>query len=382
MPIPSVTYTFTNSTTADATEVNQNYTDLVNSLTDGLKDLTINALTANGAAAFNGTVTLGNATGDDVTVTGYVASTVIPKTTVTHDLGTTTLFWNKFYIGHILAKVNDGTIYDEGDPPYSFTGDTDTGMFSEGADQLNLACAGVAQYSQTTTAITTTVPFLSQDGTAAAPAYTFSGDTNTGVYRIGVDNIGFSTGGTVRGQVTSAGVWSFGGIATAYNNIDHSSYGRFNVFFPGANGRMDYQTNSVTGTIEFIRFRDGDETACGSIDVNTDANTTAFTTTSDARLKHKLETFDAMSLVAGMKPHKYERISVPDVKEYGLIAQELFEVFPQAVTRGDMRRNRDGSFDKDGVWGIDYGKLTGVLCKAIQELLARIEKLEKKPVPV
>ncbi len=46
------------------------------------------------------------------------------------------------------------------------------------------------------------------DGSAAAPAYSFSGDTNTGIYRIGADDIGFSTGGTVRFDVSTTAVTS------------------------------------------------------------------------------------------------------------------------------------------------------------------------------
>ena len=39
---------------------------------------------------------------------------------------------------------------------------------------------------------------LSADGTAALPSIAFSGDTNTGRYRIGADNVGESAGGTLR----------------------------------------------------------------------------------------------------------------------------------------------------------------------------------------
>lgn len=42
------------------------------------------------------------------------------------------------------------------------------------------------------------MPFKAPDGTAAAPAYTWSGDTDTGLYRIGSNNVGFSAGGTLR----------------------------------------------------------------------------------------------------------------------------------------------------------------------------------------
>jgi len=41
------------------------------------------------------------------------------------------------------------------------------------------------------------------DGTAAAPAYTFASDLNTGMYRTGSDSIGFSAGGTEQFRVGS-----------------------------------------------------------------------------------------------------------------------------------------------------------------------------------
>lgn len=99
MPSPSVTYTFSNSTTADATQVNQNFTDLINGLTDGTKDLSVSALTCAGNVAFNGTVTLGNASGDDITVTGSLASSVAIKTTNSYNVGSVTKGLQYIYFG-------------------------------------------------------------------------------------------------------------------------------------------------------------------------------------------------------------------------------------------------------------------------------------------
>lgn len=112
MAYPSVTYTFTNGTTASATEVNQNFSDIISGLSAGTKDLSIAALTVAGAASFNGTVTLGNATGDDVVFTGYVASTIIPKTTNTYDFATTGLRWKDCYFsgtGYFATGIQVGT---------------------------------------------------------------------------------------------------------------------------------------------------------------------------------------------------------------------------------------------------------------------------------
>lgn len=112
MAAPSVTYTFTNDTAADATEVNQNFTDIINGITDGTKDITVNLLQANGAATFNGNVTLGNATGDDITFTGRVASDIDPKTAATSTLGDATQTWQALYLDN--TTTDGGAIYFDG----------------------------------------------------------------------------------------------------------------------------------------------------------------------------------------------------------------------------------------------------------------------------
>ena len=101
MASPAVTYTFTNSTTADATQVNQNFSDLIAGMTDGSKSFSIDALTVAGATLLNGTVGRGNASADDITFTGYVASAITPKTDDTYDLGTAALAWQDLYLDGI-----------------------------------------------------------------------------------------------------------------------------------------------------------------------------------------------------------------------------------------------------------------------------------------
>lgn len=95
----TVTYTFTNSTTADATEVNTNFTDIINGTSDGSKDFSINALTCAGTLTANGAVTLGNASSDDITITGSLASSIPIKTTNTYDIGSASLGLAGVYFG-------------------------------------------------------------------------------------------------------------------------------------------------------------------------------------------------------------------------------------------------------------------------------------------
>ena len=47
-----------------------------------------------------GAVTLGDATNDDITINGRVASHIVPKTDATYDLGTTTLGFNDLHLGN------------------------------------------------------------------------------------------------------------------------------------------------------------------------------------------------------------------------------------------------------------------------------------------
>src|SRR5687768_4250313 len=99
MPAPSVTYTLTNGTTADASQVMQNFNDLINGVSDGTKDLSVNALTLAGALTANGHATLGNASADDLTVNASLASHLPIKTTNSYDIGSSTIGLRALYFG-------------------------------------------------------------------------------------------------------------------------------------------------------------------------------------------------------------------------------------------------------------------------------------------
>jgi hypothetical protein len=53
---------------------------------------------------------------------------------------------------------------------------------------------------------TVTGPIMFPSGTALLPSITFAGDTNTGIYRVSADNIGFTTAGVERVRLSSAGL--------------------------------------------------------------------------------------------------------------------------------------------------------------------------------
>lgn len=99
MAIPAVTFTFTNGTSSDAGQVNTNFADLIAGMTDGTKDFSISALTLAGAFTANGACTFGNATSDDLTFTGSLASSIPIKTTATYNIGSSTIGMLSQYFG-------------------------------------------------------------------------------------------------------------------------------------------------------------------------------------------------------------------------------------------------------------------------------------------
>lgn len=83
-------------------------------------------------------------------------------------------------------------------PAIKFNDDSDTGIWSAVNDAISFTTAGTNRMTLNTVSFANTLPFYAADGTEAAPAYSFTSDTNTGIYRVGADSFGISTGGTNR----------------------------------------------------------------------------------------------------------------------------------------------------------------------------------------
>lgn len=105
-------------------------------------------------------------------------------------------------------------------------------------------------------------------------------------------------------------------------------------------------------------------TYCGGISITT--NTSAYSTSSDYRLKEDLQFINGLDLISKMKVYDYKWKGVED-RAYGVLAHELQEIIPQAVI---------GEKDAEQMQGVDYSKLVPILVQSIQELKAEIEILK------
>ena len=80
-----------------------------------------------------------------------------------------------------------------------------------------------------------------------------------------------------------------------------------------------------------------------------------------------------------LRPRKYNRTDSNNVEEVGFIADEVIEVMPEFVSMMERGKFTRVVEDKELIPGsVHYDKMTAVLCKAIQELASRLEKLENK----
>jgi hypothetical protein len=89
-----------------------NIVEVANGMGGGAGSFT--TLTASGATTLNGDVTLGDATGDDITFTGRIASHMVPKTNNTYSLGTSALRWNDLYLAGDTIDIGGSTISADG----------------------------------------------------------------------------------------------------------------------------------------------------------------------------------------------------------------------------------------------------------------------------
>ena len=90
---------------------------------------------------------------------------------------------------------------------------------------------------------------------------------------------------------------------------------------------------------------------------------------SDARVKENIKTIDnALDKVLSLRGVEYNRTDSKDKsKKVGVIAQEIKEVLPEVVFE-----------QEDGMLGVSYGNIVGVLIEAIKEQQKQIDELKAK----
>jgi hypothetical protein len=175
--------------------------------------------------------------------------------------------------------------------------------------------------------------------------------------RIGVtgDIMEFETAGSEAMRIDSSGNLLVGTTST-------TDSAKFSVLSSGT--AASFRTTPTT-TTSLITFRNGNGLV-GSISTNGSA--TSYNISSDQRLKDNIvDAPSASNDIDAIQVRSFDWKADGSHQKYGMVAQELQSVAPEAVT---------GDADSDDMMGVDYSKLVPMMLKEIQSLRARVAQLE------
>ncbi len=221
---------------------------------------------------------------------------------------------------------------------------------------------------------------FSQDGSLVNAYVGY--DTNTNVFTINqkfADSVTIKTNDTERWRIDSSGRMTnafdapYGSILqVAGNSI---SGGVVNFIDPDVSVATSNHILRCTFSVDtdssgkFIAFYDGGGNI-GSVSQN-GASSVLFNTTSDERLKENIvDASSQLDVIKNVKVREFDWKS-SSKHDIGMIAQELKDVIPNVVIEG-------GDDVTEEPFGVDYGKLTPYLIKAIQEQQTVIEDLKSR----
>jgi hypothetical protein len=156
------------------------------------------------------------------------------------------------------------------------------------------------------------------------------------------------------------------GTTSAFTNGSSNSGGSGALHIARDNERCLFlkRASSNGSVVEF--FRGSISSAVGSISIT--ASATAFNTSSDARLKDNIvDSPSASDDIDAIQVRSFDWKVDGSHQKYGMVAQELQGVAPEAVSAPE---------DPDEMMGVDYSKLVPMMLKEIQSLRARVQQLE------
>jgi hypothetical protein len=288
-------------------------------------------------------------------------------------------------------RVADGN---KGTPSYTFTSDTNTGMFSDTADVIDFTAGGTRSLSVTTSGATVY-------GSALMPsngAIILQNQSNNNQYYIrnsGGTNATFQVGQGTPGSNSRLFIDGSGNVGIA--NTAPTSGVKLevtgNVLFKNSDGVADFYLGNYA-TANHFRFHTNNadtyfDMNCGNVYWR-DGGSTRFyfypstanmtingtlTQNSDIRRKENIvEIDDCIGKVKAMRGVYYNRTDInTDTTKVGVIAQEVEAVLPELILESP----------EDGLKSVAYAELTAVLINAIKEqqeiienLTTRIEQLE------
>jgi hypothetical protein len=234
-----------------------------------------------------------------------------------------------------------------------------------------LNVCGDVKFNSTTESTSTTTGALTVAGGVGIGGNTnISGYTTIGGYATVASDLSVGRNFTVTGLSTFTGTIDADGGATIDNirigiaNDNEIDTSTGNLTIDSAGGTTTVDDNLIVG---------GSLTINGTTTINGDLRVTGDITafyTSDQRLKDNVVAIEdplAKVLTISGNTYTWNEKSGKEGTDVGVIAQEVMEVLPEAVTTRD-----------NGYLAVDYHKIIPLLVEAIKELSQKVSDLEDK----
>jgi hypothetical protein len=124
----------------------------------------------------------------------------------------------------VPTRALDGSA---GAPAYSFNSDNDNGFYYIGTNSFGVSVGGTLRLTYSTTAFTATLPWLAPAGNAGAPSHSFSGDPDTGIFSQAANALGLAAGGAEGARIDLSAV--AGNTRLLVYDVDNATLERVTV---------------------------------------------------------------------------------------------------------------------------------------------------------
>ncbi len=240
-----------------------------------------------------------------------------------------------------------------------YIGTSDANSFVIRTNNVNAISINTSQTASFAGSITTPLNITSGgqflgdvNDSVTAPSFAFSADSNTGIWNASADGLGLTTAGVNRVTVNSSG------ITMASGNV------WFNRGSAGYVGTQDAQSLILrSGNTNVLTLASNLRATFAD-----DVYAAAYFHSSDRRLKKDIKDIeDPFKLLNGVtgKHYKWKKSGQA---AYGVIAQDVEKVMPEAVNQNDETKMK----------AVDYDQFIAPLIEAVKDLKEMLDGLSEK----
>ncbi len=308
------------------------------------------------------------------------------------------------YLGDTSASTGNGgaVIFGAGSQTYKFAAIKGyiTNGTSNGQGDIVFATRPVATDAALTEAMRITAG--GNVGIGKSPSYEL--DVN-GTIRAGTSALLSTSGAAGYGQDTTNGFYraivgsgttngyyfqtNAGGATTMYIGLGGTYNGRVGIGTsgPGANLQV-YGTggsgvplllqNSAGGSYWSVGPNSADAfnvVNSSGVGVRVVSGSTAWTAVSDVRLKKNVKTYSVLDRLDRFRAVSFDW-KKSGKHEVGVIAQEIYPLFPEVVNKGDDDLDKDIQMGDSKAWGVMYDRFGPLALEGVKELHALVKNLK------